>query len=235
MVESEARHAISGILRAIDCLWVNHPGRDQEALYKLWQLEAARRAGLTIPETLVTNEPDAVAAFYEQTKGKVIYKLIGESTNFNMPNYEFPLGIPTLPLRQSDIAHLSQVRHSPHLFQRCIDKAYDLRVTIIGKKIFPVRIHSQNGRGKLDWRMDYFVPMELCQLPDEVSTGCMKLMETLGLNYGAMDIVVDTEGRHVFIEVNCAGQYLWLEEKAGIDLSLELARLLIGASEPICR
>jgi hypothetical protein len=233
MIETEAQHAMAGILRSVNCLWVNHPGRDAEARYKLWQLEAARRAGFSIPETLITNEPEEVREFYKAADERVVYKLISEGTNFNMPNYEFPLGVPTLPLRKVDLPHLEQVKFAPHLFQRCIDKAYDLRVTIIGQRIFPVKIHSQTGRGKVDWRMDYGVEMELVEMPAAVNESCLALQRMLGLNYGAMDIVVDSQGRHFFIEVNCAGQYLWLEDKAKLDLSLELARLLVGQSPPL--
>ena len=233
MVETEARQALFGIMRTLPCLWVNHPASDGETSFKLWQLEVARQSGLIIPQTLVANDPDAVRKFYDGCNGQVIYKLVGESTNFAMPMYEFPLGIPTLPLRPADLEHLSQVRFSPHLFQERINKTCDLRVTIVGMKIFAVRIQSQAGQGKLDWRTDYSVPMEVYRLPEQVADGCLRLMRALRLNYGALDFCVDDKGRHVFLEINCAGQYLWLEDKAKVDISQEVANLLAGRSEPL--
>jgi D-alanine-D-alanine ligase-like ATP-grasp enzyme len=61
----------------------------------------------------------------------------------------------------------------------------------------------------------------------------MKLMQELGLNYGALDFCVTPEGEHYFLEVNCAGQYMWLEECTDLKLSKEMALLLAGKSEPI--
>ncbi len=78
MVEQEAQAALGGIFDSMNCLWMNHPVNDMRALDKLWQLQIAEKIGLRIPETLVTNEPHAVKAFFEQCNGEVIYKLISE-------------------------------------------------------------------------------------------------------------------------------------------------------------
>jgi len=93
---------------ALPCIWVNFPGRDAVASLKLFQLEVARNLGLAIPETIVTNEPAIAKAFYEKLNGKVIYKLITEKSNFFLPHYEFPHGIPTLPVREMDLHTLNK-------------------------------------------------------------------------------------------------------------------------------
>lgn len=234
MVESELRSAYFGAFRSLTCLHVNHPSRNEASSYKLFQLELARKVGLTIPQTLVTNRPDQVAEFYKKCNSQVIYKLIGERTNFYLPKYEPAPGVPTLPLRDEDLAHLDQVSLAPHIFQECIRKKYDIRVTVIGKKLFAVKIDSQAGEGSLDWRRDYSVAMDPIDLPDEVHSACFNLVERLGLNYGAIDLCVDQAGRHVFFEINNAGQYLWMEQKIeSMQLSMEMAKLLVGKSEPM--
>jgi glutathione synthase/RimK-type ligase-like ATP-grasp enzyme len=233
MVSNEGFNVVSGLLRSLTCLFVNHPASDHEASFKLWQLEVARRVGLTIPKTIVTNVPDAVAEFYEQCRGEVVGKLVSESSNWQLPKYE-TIGVPTLALSEADLAHLGQVAAAPHLFQERIDKRYDIRVTAIGQRLFPVRIDSQVGSGTVDWRTDYSVPMELTTLPHHVHEACLKLLRALALNYGSIDLAVDRQGRHVFFEINCAGQYKWMEDRiAGLELSLELAKLLIGQCEPM--
>jgi glutathione synthase/RimK-type ligase-like ATP-grasp enzyme len=233
MVQNEGFSVVAGLLRSLNCLFVNHPASDHEASFKLWQLEVARRVGLTIPKTIVTNVPQAVAEFYEQCRGEVIGKLVGETSNLFLPKYE-TVGVPTLALSEADLAHLDQVAAAPHLFQERIDKRHDIRVTAIGQRLFPVRIDSQVGSGTVDWRTDYSVPMELTTLPRDVDEACVNLLRALALNYGSIDLAVDRQGRHVFFEINCAGQYKWMEDRiAGLDLSLELAKLLIGQGEPI--
>ena len=98
MVDSECRSALGGMFRSLNCLLVNHPARDNEAYFKLYQLSLASRVKLQIPDTLVTNEPEKAREFYEKHNGRVVYKLIGESTNFCFPMYEIPAGIHTLHL-----------------------------------------------------------------------------------------------------------------------------------------
>lgn len=231
MIESECRNAIGGILRSRECLLVNHPGRDADSLYKLVQLEQAQRFGLSVPDTLVTNEPHLVSEFYEKHDGKVIYKLIGENSNFCFPRFEFPAGIPTLPFRATDLQHLEQVRLAPHLFQQRIEKDFEVRATVVGKEIFAVRIDSQKGSSKLDWRMDYAVPMEAMKLPSETCRAMLELMRFFQLEYAAFDFCVDTNGIFQFLELNCGGQYLWLEHRTGLEISQQVALLLTGRAE----
>ncbi|MBS1955902.1 MAG: hypothetical protein JST89_17085 [Cyanobacteria bacterium SZAS-4] len=233
MIEVEATHALRGMLYSLPRLWVNFPARDAVASLKLFQLEVAKNIGMAVPETIVTNEPESAKAFYEKMSGQVIYKLISEKSNFSLPHYEFPHGIPTLPVRDLDVSHFDQVRHAPHLFQERIQKKADIRVTVIGKKLFASHIESQAGKGKLDWRTDYGVPMKTWDLGDQLAEKCMQLLINLGLNYGAIDFCLDENEQHVFLEINSAGQYLWLEEPTKTDLSKEMALLLGGKSDPL--
>ncbi len=233
IIEVEAQHALQGMLYSLPCLWVNFPSRDVVACLKLFQLEVAKTVGLSIPETIVTNDPETARAFYEKLNGQVIYKLITEKSNFSLPHYEFPHGIPTLPVRDVDLEHFEQVRHAPHLFQERIQKQADIRVTVIGKKVFAFHIESQSGKGQLDWRTDYGVPMKAWDLGDDLSEKCLNLLLKLGLNYGAIDFCLDKNGCHVFLEINPAGQYLWLEDVTKFPLSREMALLLAGRSDPL--
>ncbi|MCA9817413.1 MAG: hypothetical protein KC652_20035 [Cyanobacteria bacterium HKST-UBA01] len=234
LVESELQMGLVGLFRSRDCLFVNHPAKDTECSFKLVQLDRARKVGLKIPKTLVTSKPDMVREFYSECNGQVVYKLISEVSNLRLPKFEPSPGIPTLPMTDEDLPHLDQVAGAPHLFQERINKQYDIRVTAVGKKLFPVKIDSQSGRGDLDWRIDYSVDMEMVELPAQIHQACLDLLKNFGLNYGAIDLCVDENGDYVFFEVNCAGQYLWMELRIPeLDISLELARLLVGESEPM--
>jgi len=233
MMIVEARQGLMGMLNALPCLWVNNPACDSNAALKLLQLQVAKNVGMYLPETIVTNDPETAAAFYEKHKSNVVYKLITEQSNFSLPTFEFPHGIPTLPLRDVDIKHLDQVRHAPHLFQERVQKKSDIRVTVIGTKIFATKVESQQGAGKLDWRNDYSVPMTACTLPDHLSEQCLKLLKAFGLNYGAFDFCLDNDDRYVFLEVNPAGQYLWVEQRTEQPLTKEMALLLAGKADPL--
>jgi hypothetical protein len=233
LMENESSRALSGLFRLVAGLWVNHPAAQAEASLKLSQLEIARRIGFEIPVTLVTNDRAAVADFYHSCDRQMIYKLIDESSWDYFPDFEVPKGLPTLPFRESDLAHLEQVTLGLHLFQRRIDKVADIRVTVIGQKVFAVRIESQEGKGRVDFRLDYSVAMAPCVLPDDIAGNCLQLLRKLGLNYGAIDLCLDRDGRHIFLEINAQGQWLWMEKGLSLPMSLHYARLLAGLDPPV--
>jgi glutathione synthase/RimK-type ligase-like ATP-grasp enzyme len=53
-------------------------------------------------------------------------------------------------------------------------------------------------------------------------------MHRLGLVYGAIDVRLTPEGRYVFLEVNPAGQWLFIEHATGQPISAELASRLVA-------
>ncbi len=60
----EAKLGVGGVLLALpDVLWVNRPDLAATAVYRPVQLAAAARCGLTVPRTLVSNDPAAVSRF----------------------------------------------------------------------------------------------------------------------------------------------------------------------------
>jgi glutathione synthase/RimK-type ligase-like ATP-grasp enzyme len=69
------------------------------------------------------------------------------------------------------------------------------------------------------------------ELPAEVARRCVALTRALGLAYGAIDLVLTPEGRYVFLEINPAGQYLWIEEETGLPISEAICDWLVAAEE----
>lgn len=197
-------------------LWVNKPTSGMVAESKLVQLEAARAAGLVFPELVVTNNAEDARKMIERY-GRVVYKtFFPQSWQSEATGNIYSLGIALLDA-DSELPE-EPIAVCPGIFQRYIDKAYDLRITVIGSKFFPVRIRKQNGEAHLDWRQTvlheetFAEPFELSQtLTDQLCD----LMRRLDIVFGCLDIVVDREGQAYFLEVNQAGQFLFMEEKTG--------------------
>ena len=54
-------------------------------------------------------------------------------------------------------------------------------------------------------------------------------MRRLGLIYGAIDLRLTADGRYVFLEINPAGQFLYVEQQTGQPIAAALAaRLAAG-------
>jgi glutathione synthase/RimK-type ligase-like ATP-grasp enzyme len=63
-----------------------------------------------------------------------------------------------------------------------------------------------------------------------VKADLLKIMRALGLVYGAIDMRLTPDGRYVFIEVNPAGQWLFIEERTGQKITDALAAKLMELS-----
>ena len=113
------------------------------------------------------------------------------------------------------------------IFQSYIEADVDLRITIVGDKIFAAAIHSQDTSYKVDFRMDIgAAKVEAATLPSDVEAKLLALMRRLCLVYGAIDMRRRPDGSHVFLEINPAGQWLFIERQTGQKITEELAAKL---------
>jgi glutathione synthase/RimK-type ligase-like ATP-grasp enzyme len=95
--------------------------------------------------------------------------------------------------------------------------------------VFAVKIDSQEKeQTKYDWRKDQLnVGYKTFDLPIEIKTKLLALHKEFKLVYGAYDFIVDPNGEYYFLEVNPAGQWLWMEEAIGLNISEAVAKRLL--------
>jgi glutathione synthase/RimK-type ligase-like ATP-grasp enzyme len=100
---------------------------------------------------------------------------------------------------------------------------------VVGDRMFTAAIHSQETDYRVDFRMDMNrARIEAHDLPAEVAAHLAELMRRLGLIYGAIDMRVTPDGRYVFLEINPAGQWLFIEGRTGQPISAAVAQALAG-------
>ncbi|NJA57251.1 ATP-grasp ribosomal peptide maturase [Streptomyces sp. NEAU-H3] len=215
---AHVRYGLGGVLRALDGpLWVNHPSREAAADYKPAQLALARRLSLDVPPTLVTNEP-AEAREFITTYGLVIHKPL-RATPYERDGVRLAGWAEPVTAEEID----DSLRSAPHLFQARVRKVADVRVLVVGRRLFAVRIDS----GLLDWRRDYSaLTYAVIGLPPALVSALRAFLEYCGLESGSFDLALDTEGRHWFLELNPNGQWGWLEGATGLPLSAAFADFL---------
>lgn len=221
--ETEARRALAGLMTVANVVWINHPHYQTLANSKPAQIFTARRVGLDIPRTLVTNDPGEVRSFVAKSEGQVIYKTLSQSLKLESGKALF-----TGLLTERELAKVDLIRLSPGIFQEWVPKAYEVRATVVGRRIFAVKIGSQaHQETTLDWRHAPFdLEYKPIDLPRDVQAKIHSLMEIFHLVYGALDLIVTPEGRWVFLEINPAGQYMWVESKTGLGITSALADAL---------
>jgi len=231
---NEARFAFGGVLRSLNCLWVNHPERQVSADYKPWQLHQARCCGFQTPQTLLTNDPDAVLRFYQQCQRRMIYKPLSSSAVASVASNTPAWIIYTTRVTDETLQKiLPAIPYTACLFQEEIPKQLELRVTVIGTSVFAAEIHSQHSqRTEVDFRRAYEdLHYGRHHLPEEIKHQCLTLVQKLGLAFAALDILVTPNGQYVFLECNSAGQYGWIEDETGLPLCNALVELLLAGKQ----
>jgi ATP-grasp ribosomal peptide maturase len=222
----EAKYGLGEVLASLPVLWCNHPGRVADAAYKPVQLARASLAGLTVPDTLITNEPDAVRKF--AAEGPMVTKLIG---GMAINEDGVHKNVYTRRVSNDDLTDLRGIEHTAHLFQRWVPKQRECRVIVIGEHITAATISAGSPAAYVDYRTDYgSVSYDLVTPPDQVTTGIRLLMDSFGLVYGALDFVITPDDQWVFLEINPTGMFGFIENATHASLTARLADLLTEAA-----
>jgi glutathione synthase/RimK-type ligase-like ATP-grasp enzyme len=224
----EARHTLLGMIEGLECFHVARPSQYRRMDSKEDQLKVAMHCGLDVPATCISNDPQQVRRFMAAVGGKVVAKM---QSAFAIYSGNEESVVFTNELNESHLAELDAVRHCPMVFQQKIEKQVELRVTIVGRKIFSFSIDSQKEKNAaVDWRKEgkkLLKDWQPCQLPSAVEQSLLRLMDHFGLNYGAIDLILDPSGRYYFLEVNAAGEYFWLDRLCDHEISRAIAQMLV--------
>jgi hypothetical protein len=216
---AECYEAVAGLWAALDLVWVNPPSQDEAAHHKPYQLSVAGKVGLRTPRTVITNDPDVARRFVAANgPGNTVYKTFLASEQHWRE---------TRILQPGELPLLEQVRLAPVIFQRYVPATADVRVTVVGDRMFPVAVTTPPGGYGVDYRIDMDAA---CFRPTTLSAGVEKrlraLMSALGLVYGAIDLRRTPSGEDVFLEVNPAGEWRFVEDRTGLPITEAVAQLL---------
>lgn len=227
-VISESHETLSGLWRLLQCFWVSHPDNLQVAESKPYQLKVASSLGFTIPETLITNQEILVKEFSEiYSKNKIIYKPLQHSRIYRGEKVSL---IYTNLIHPEQLEKPENIQYSPSLFQPYIPKKLEIRVTVVGSTVFAVELHSQEiPETRHDWRRVNSRQIKHIQhtLPSNIEQKCISLVETLGLAFGAIDLILTPDNDYVFLEINPNGQWAWIQQTLPeVDIRDALIRLL---------
>lgn len=203
--------------------WYNHINSNRAAERKLYQLSQAKLCGLEIPETLATSSPRQALGFIN-SHSKIVYKAFWGSQ---------AVWRPTRVFTESMRDELYRLTTCPVIFQEYIDGYEDYRVTIIDDTLESVCFDLSKTRYPYDVRIDTANPCFKKSLPAELERKLKSLMISMDLRYAAIDLRLSKSGVYYFLELNPAGQFLYLDLAAGSGIAACMARCLsAGSCEP---
>ncbi|KYP15354.1 hypothetical protein [Flavihumibacter sp. CACIAM 22H1] len=221
----ERKHFLEGLFLSLEnAKWINPMFGTQIAERKLYQLHAAHRLGLRTPNSIITNRLTLALDFLKKESSAIIkpisngLQVVGEkvysiyTTEVNFESF-------------ADL-QLAPVFDTPVFLQEKIPNQGDIRVTIVGKSVFAVKIIKEGA--EVDWRRpEVTKKYELIQLPIQLKEQLLNVNRHFGLIYSAIDLILTPEGEYVFLEVNPVGEWVWLEIELGLSISHQIISELI--------
>lgn len=208
-------------------IWFNPIEKVLKSENKIYQKAKALEYGLSIPNTLISSDPQSIKDFYLNTSAnakKLIYKVVSASPIQDEVFY-------TNEFTEENIKKIDSVVGSPIILQERVEKDYELRIIYVAGKIFSAKIDSQkipDSEVKLDWRKkpllnDFEVPISACEIPKSLEKKIVKYMQALGLRYGALDFILDKYGNYIFLEVNPSGQWYFVQSRTSLQIAKAIA------------
>jgi hypothetical protein len=207
--------------------WLTPYRRLVAAENKLRQAAVAAALGIATPRTVVTADASTIPAALGDT---VVVKPLGAG-HFTHHDGEARV-VYAQPLRRDD-PRLGALGGAPFLVQEPVPARRHLRVVTLQDRAWSCALDAAGL--PLDWRADEdahhsFTPAH----EPAVEDAALALARRLGLGYSSQDWI-DTGRGLVFLDLNPAGQWLFLPEPVSGDVTEQLAAHLHGAAIPAAR
>lgn len=198
--------------------WINNPVDTYKAENKMLQLRYANEVGFLIPKTVVINSSSALI------NEEKLYAVKSIDTLF-LRNGAEECFLYTNTLSGKEINN-SELRLAPLTVQELISPKVDLRITVVENNVYSVKVIKNDNGINDDWRKEKdgvkFIPINL---PKIIENKCIKLVQKLGLKYGAIDMAV-CDNNYYFIEINPTGEWAWLVETAKLPIYKSIVNVL---------
>ena len=178
---------------------------------KAVQLQLARACGLRIPETLMSNSPEAVRSFFESRNSAICKPF---SAHIWQQQGSEDLAVTgTFALSSEDLPADEVLTYAPAIYQQRVAKQFDVRTVLMGQNMYSYSVRTATNT--LDWRHDAIrgnIDVQPIATPSDVEKGILDFATRTGVCFGSLDFAVDGNGAWWFLEINEQGQFLWMDE-----------------------
>ncbi len=203
---------VRSLLQFPNIHWVNSWDAYQFHQEKPRQLAQVHRLGVTIPATLISNEPRALQEFAAQ-QDELIFKPVygGAHTERVRPEH-----LETERLRRI-------LRLSPVTLQQYV-KGTNVRSYVIGDAVYTAEIRSD----AVDFREDDAAQLIPLQPGETIEQQCRAIARSLHLTWTAIDWRVTPTGEYFFLEANPSPMFIHFENQTGFPITQSLVEQLVG-------
>lgn len=199
-------------LRAAGATVINPPAAGLGIQNKPSQLLAMQAAGARVPETLISDDPEAVRSFADGRK--VVFKPVTG-------------GALARPLDAQMSSELELITAAPVIFQEYVE-GLDVRVTMVDDEIVSAVV-VETPEGTVDFRADpgYAAgegTYREIELPERLQAVLRDARAALGLRFTGIDVRLDPDHPEAYalLEANPSPTYLDVERKMRHPISARL-------------
>lgn len=179
---------------------------------KPYQAQLIRKHGFNIPETLITNDPNAVIEFRNKFE-KVVYKSISSIRSI------------VQVLSDEDVERLKSILWCPVQFQEYVD-GLNVRVHVIGDKVFATSIETDFTDYRYAKKFGGDAKLEPYVLDNETSEKCIALSHDLALDFTGIDLKMTSDNKMFCFEVNPSPAFSYYESNTNQPIARAVAEYL---------
>lgn len=215
--------ALSWLIETTDVTWITEPRKLAQAESKLRQWRVARDLGVSYPRTLVTTSSEDVARTFE---GQVIVKPLGTGQFIAEGDLKV---VYAEPMSAGD-ERLKALQSAPFIVQERLAVRRHIRAVTVGRQLWSASLEV-DVTDPADWRRRAVnhSSFKVVDNPGcELREGAVGIAEGLGLGYTSQDWIETPSGETYLLDVNPAGQWLFLPEPIGPSVAAAIADQLMA-------
>ncbi len=214
---------VAAIARLGSREWVTGIDALQAAEDRIHQLAVASRLGIATPPTIVSSDP---AEIEPALGGKAIIKPLAAGAFVNAQGE--PRAVHTTPLTKQ-LLESGDFGAAPFVAQARIEVRQHLRVVTAGRVVATAALEADMW--PLDWRVadEAHYSWRRHESP-EVETQAVRLAAELRVGFSSQDWLVPISGPPMFIDLNPAGQWMFLPDDVADPITEQIVSFLSGQS-----
>ena len=208
----DAKSMVRSLFQACPAHWVNPWQAYQFHQEKPLQLKLAKQLGVTIPATLVSNDPQQITEF-ARAYDKVIFKPVYGGSHARYVTEEH-----LEPERLNAVLKVSPVTLQEYI------AGTNIRSYVIGDDVYSAEIRT----GAVDFRDDTQAELIPIETPEVVKQQCKAIASAFQLEWTGIDWRRKTTGEYVFLEANPSPMFIYFEQQTGFPITQKLVELLMS-------
>ena len=186
----------------------------------------AQSLGLKIPKFLFSNDPARLREFNKQMKSGILFRELDQHHLFDRKHRPLSFRMQKITEHNLKQTHLKTLKHAPCYFEEYIDKIYEVRAYVVGRKVLSCRIDSQQSlKAKHDWREYDFdqVKFAAMRLPAPISRALLSFAKQREMHFASFDLIFSKSKNFYFLEMNRPGAWAYIEGLSGLPIAESIA------------